>query len=553
MNRTPDKPLNPLNPLYYLDNFHQVLAWIAERYNDLLSAEERAFLDRFPSLPQASRALLVRMVMRKGNLFRASKLRYEEIGDTREAALPLAAQGWIDDRPVLTLDEIFSLLNKSEIAVAFGDALPSPQARKLEQLETLREKYTQARHFDAWHAGADDCVYQVQIDALCERLRLMFFGNLRQDWTEFVLSDLGIYRYEKVAFSASSRGFRMREDVDMYMHLFRCRERFEQGEAPEIILSEIPAKRLDNDWLERRRAKLLYQIAQHDERAGALTDALAIYSACSHPGARLRAIRVMERLEQFESALALAKTAQKMPEDEAERQQLMRILPRLHRKLGLPKIPALPARSVPRIDLDLPEASYSVEWLVAEHLVQDDAPVFYVENTLINSLFGLLCWNAVFAAVPGAFFHPFHAGPADLHSTDFRQRRAKEFDTCLAQLESGEYVQTINRHFAEKSGILSPFVFWDVLSEELKDLALDCIPASHLKKCFERMLRDIKANRAGFPDLIQFWPMEKHYRMIEVKGPGDRLQDNQVRWMDFCIEHGMPVSVCYVRWAGDAA
>ena len=36
--------------------------------------------------------------------------------------------------------------------------------------------------------------------------------------------------------------------------------------------------------------------------------------------------------------------------------------------------------------------------------------------------------------------------------------------------------------------------------------------------------------------------------MIEVKGPGDKLQDNQLRWLDFCAEHGMPVVVCYVQW-----
>lgn len=51
------------------------------------------------------------------------------------------------------------------------------------------------------------------------------------------------------------------------------------------------------------------------------------------------------------------------------------------------------------------------------------------------------------------------------------------------------------------------------------------------------------------PDLIQFFPEQRGYRMIEVKGPGDRLQDNQLRWLDFCAEHGMPVEVCYVQWA----
>jgi len=36
--------------------------------------------------------------------------------------------------------------------------------------------------------------------------------------------------------------------------------------------------------------------------------------------------------------------------------------------------------------------------------------------------------------------------------------------------------------------------------------------------------------------------------MIEVKGPGDRLQDNQLRWIAYCATHDMPVSVCYLQW-----
>ena len=52
------------NGFYYLDNFQYVLAWIAERYSDLLTDEEARFIADFPALPQASRALFVRMAMR---------------------------------------------------------------------------------------------------------------------------------------------------------------------------------------------------------------------------------------------------------------------------------------------------------------------------------------------------------------------------------------------------------------------------------------------------------------------------------------------------------
>jgi len=77
---------------------------------------------------------------------------------------------------------------------------------------------------------------------------------------------------------------------------------------------------------------------------------------------------------------------------------------------------------------------------------------------------------------------------------------------------------------------------------------LQCIPARHLRLWCERMLRDIRVNRAGMPDLIQFWPAEQRYCMVEVKGPGDRLQDNQRRWLAFCAEHDMQVEVVHVQW-----
>src|SRR5262245_44958906 len=103
------------DPFYYLHNFHALLDWIGERYGDLLDAEERGFIEAFRTLPRPSRALLVRMVMRKGTLFRASKLNYAEIGDTREAAAPLLELGWIDAKCGLDLTQLFGLLTLGEV------------------------------------------------------------------------------------------------------------------------------------------------------------------------------------------------------------------------------------------------------------------------------------------------------------------------------------------------------------------------------------------------------------------------------------------------------
>lgn len=542
------------NQFYYLDNFHRVLEWIGERYGDLLSDEERAFIGTFCALPRPSRALFVRMVMRKGTLFRASKLNYAEIGCTVEAARHLLPTGWIASDPVVTLDELFDLLLKPEIGTIFRLSLHEKGARKAEQLEALRADFGDPRAFSSWYRDSGDTVYSILVKPLCDRLRLIFFGNLHQDWTEFVLSDLGVFKYEQVEFSSASRGFRHRRDVDDYLELHNCKQRFIAGEALDEVLQALPDRVFENDWLDSRRERLMFQIAQHSEKQKDWSNALRLYLGCRFPGARGRAIRVLEKDGQYRRAWDLLTEAQKTPESDAERQQLSRIGPRLARKLGHEKrIARRPA--VQRLDLSLPMPQHDwwVEGVVRDHLTRDDAPVFYVENALINALFGLLCWPAIFSAIPGAFFHPFHRGPADLLSADFFHRREQAFRLCLAELGNDTYRTTIAATFEAKYGVQSPFVIWDALSAELIAMALDCIPAAHLGKWFERILADIKANCTGFPDLIQFWPAERRYNMIEVKGPGDRLQDNQLRWIEYCTTHQMPVSVCYLKWAEQPA
>jgi hypothetical protein len=538
------------NEFYYLDNFQRVLHWIGERYRDLLGDDELAFLAAFPSLPQNARALFVRMVMRKGNLFRASKLSYAEIGCPLEASECLVESGWVEANPTLTLDELFELLSKPEIAAAFQAQLQHKNARKAEQLEALRPAFEEQRRFGDWYRDCGDVALRILVKPLCDRLRLIFFGNLRQDWTDFVLADLGMFRYEAVEISQASRGFRSRSDIDHYILLHDCKERFYAGESLDEVVRDLPAHAFDNDWLVSRREKLLFQIGQQYEKLKDWDKAHAVYAGCRFPGARGRAIRVLEKHERFADAFELLTQAQEAPESEAERQHLSRIAPRLARRLGHAKLPKRRSTDIDRLDLCLPmpAGDWWVEGVVREHLACEDAPVFYVENALANSLFGLLCWQAIFAPIPGAFFHPFHRGPADLHSPDFHQRREAQFAACLAELEDGRYRDTIRRNHVEKAGIASPFVWWEALGSELLELALACIPPAHLRKWCERILVDVKENRTGFPDLIQFWPKEARYVMIEVKGPGDRLQDNQVRWIDYCAAHGMPVSVCYLQW-----
>ncbi|MDQ2077828.1 VRR-NUC domain-containing protein [Marinimicrobium sp. ABcell2] len=534
------RPASLDDPMYYLHNFQWVLDWVSDRHGDLLSSDEHQSVSQFKELPLASRGLMVRMVMRKGELFRADKLHYQELGCTRQAVEPLLALEWVSRESSLDLKALFRLFTWVEVRQLAPEATAGHRT-KGQALETLLETSP------SLVTPCPSPVYRLTIMALCDRFRLMFFGNGHQDWSEFVLSELGTYRYEQVLFTRESRPFHRREEVDTYLQLRACRERFYEEQPLNEVVASLPTIDSSNPWLCAARDRLVFKIAREYERAGELGDARALYQNCHYPGARARQLRVLERLGAWQEAFTLAQVAAQGPESEAEHQQVQRLLPRLRRNLGLAATPKISAMAPETFELQLPFAPV-VELAVASHLGSDAAPVYYVENSLISGLFGLLFWDAIFAPIPGAFFHPFQRSPADLHWPDFRERRADLLEQGFEHLRRGTHGPIIRRRFADKHGLQCVFVWWEGLSEDLLNNALDIIPAEHLTLHFQRILRDIKSNTAGFPDLIQFWPDQKRYRMIEVKGPGDRLQDNQKRWLTYFAQHDIPASVCYVSW-----
>ncbi len=546
------------NRFYYLDNFETVIHWVQDRHGDLLTEQEQAFSHRFLSLARNSRALLVRLIMRKRDLFRVSKLQYQEIPDLTTARDPLIESGWINLDPELTIHELTELLTKPELRAVFSDLKLSSTQSKAQLTLALIERFSaeDPKTFSNWWPGAQDQLLRLHVRSLSDRLRLMFFGNLHQDWSEFVLAELGMKRFEKVEFANSSRAFAHRSEIDAYLTLHQCREDFENGHALDALLTKVPHLPYTNSWLERRRSRLLFKIARQYERNGQWKQALKAYAASRHPDARPRQLRVLELTQHKRAAWTLAENTLKNGPftrslNEAEAQKIGRIMRRIQPASALPaavrRRPSVPPSIT--VSLPLPCTPCRVELLARDHLCKPDAPAHYVENTLINALFGLLCWDAFFAAVPGAFFHPFQSQPADLHHYDFLPKRRAQFDACFDLLHTQAYRQAILSKFRRKQGIQNPFITWGVITEELLMQALDCIPAQHLKLWFQRMLLDLAGNCSGFPDLVQFWPDQQRYRMIEVKGPGDRLQDNQIRWLDFFQRHDMPVEVCYVRWA----
>ena len=217
---------------YYLRNFHTLLDWIEQRYADVLGAPEGAFITTFRRLPEDSQALLTRMAMRKAAVFRGGKLRYPEIGPIDAAMRPLVEAGLADDDPPLDIGQLFALLNKPELLALFELSRSARQLGKAALLELLRPLHPDPRRIQDWRGPAPERVYRLLAADLCERLRLMFFGNFHQTWSEFVLADMGVFRFETVEITRQSRAFQDWRQVETFHHLYRCRERLHAGEPP---------------------------------------------------------------------------------------------------------------------------------------------------------------------------------------------------------------------------------------------------------------------------------------------------------------------------------
>jgi hypothetical protein len=256
---------------------------------------------------------------------------------------------------------------------------------------------------------------------------------------------------------------------------------------------------------------------------------------------------VLEQMEQWEEAQLLIEAIKTSPWCEAERDALRRMEPRLRRKMG-ESVSRRPRETFAEVRLSVPRVSTSVENAVAQELSVQWCEVHYVENTLMCGLFGLAFWEQIFAPVPGAFNNAFQSVPADMYEQDFLRRRQTLLEQRLQELEQQPLTQVLDEAYTTYQGYQNRWVSWRYLSRELVASAAACSPPLHLLSIWQRMLFDPGEHRRGFPDLIAFGDDPGDYLMLEVKGPGDALQESQKRWLRHFQNEDIPAQVGWVDW-----
>ncbi|WP_375748304.1 VRR-NUC domain-containing protein [Vibrio sp. HN007] len=529
-----------LSPHYYLDNFRKLTSHALCWYQDLLYQSEREWIERFEQLPLEAQCLLVRLLSRKGECFRSDKLNYSEIKSIQAAAKALASKEFIEINPRLLLSTIATnLLTKPEIIKQFPNENKSLKKQAL--IESVCEKYSDEQiklTFD---------IYQLINAQIIDVLLLLFFANSRQDLTQFVVSDLGIQKFESYTLSTQLRFFDHRIQIEALLQLSKLSEElYLSSEVDEPFLDhlteELPQK-LTHHYVKRKTEKLINLIAREYERLECTDKALYWFKQTTLPPSRERQVRILEKLNLDNEAALIVEDMLATPIDQPEHEVAQRLDTRLRRKAGekITRPVNNPIRE-DKVTLDL--SSKRVELAVKEHYEANGWQAFYTENSLLNALFGLAFWDIIFSPVEGAFINPYQQQPLDLFHPDFIQRRKSQITERLSVLKN-DHKKIVRNHFNEKKGTANTLVNWSIITPELLELALSTFSSEQIVSLFEVQLSDLRHFRSGMPDLIAFKNGE--FLWIEVKGPGDKLQDSQKRWIKHFELLKTPYLVCYVN------
>ncbi|XP_077424278.1 fanconi-associated nuclease 1 isoform X2 [Vanacampus margaritifer] len=177
------------------------------------------------------------------------------------------------------------------------------------------------------------------------------------------------------------------------------------------------------------------------------------------------------------------------------------------------------------------------------------------EGSTFSTLFALLLWDIIFMnGIPDVFRNLYQACPLDFYTDCFYENRREAVD-CRVQLISEASVETLQDMLEDvwtsQEGKVCSCANWERFSSLSQAQSLvSCMGGAFLAGVIARMAKDFRHCRGGLPDLVVWNSSDKTYKLVEVKGPNDRLSQKQQIWLDELQKLGANVEVCHVVATG---
>lgn len=559
-----------LAPTYYLDNFEYLLNFVQQQYKDLLLENEIAIIQNFMALSTSARCLYVRMYNRKGLIFKALQLKYAEIPSTKEAVVELEKHQFIakiNAEHSHFFGDLLAIFTKNELLdiIKIFDTNAFKKVKNQKVAELYQYIITNIRYQDFLQIIDNELIVLQEYEKEMLFFRFLFFGNLHQDMTEFVMRDIGVTKFETQNETQFTPLFKTREEAEEKWKLIEVHHFLsEQIE----LLRNYPEKPTENnlflenlatffiDWLIKNPAqhetstntyqRLLLRLGELFEKKKLPETALQFYELATMPPAAERQARIYYAKGETEKALTVCEKMLEEPQNAQEFVFAQDFTTKITKKLQNSQTKFIKTvtkylQTAESITIDI---SYKnqVEIGTALYYKELGYEAIFVENFIWRAVFALVCWEVIFNS---PIHNPLQRRPVDFYATDFFEKRKNLLISLLATLDSAEKLQNhITKIYYEKQQTANPFIQWHETVLTLALLIAKLLPLESLKNVLIEMAKNMKNSMVGFPDVL-IWN-ENDYCFIEVKSPTDNLSAQQLFWLQFFDNQGIKAKVLRV-------
>ncbi|MFK4511395.1 exonuclease domain-containing protein [Bradyrhizobium daqingense] len=508
---------------YYLDHFAEMLGFVQRTYKPVLGPDHHTFIACFEHLSRDARCLLVRMINRRGAIFNCSLFNYPEIDDVERAIFDLTAAGHARALCEADYAAFVSCLPK-DVLITGAQGAGRGDLRKSWSKPKFIDYYLESIPFSiaAQHCGARNFI---ALDGTrpIEFLLYLYFGKTEVNLKNFALRDLGILRTNReTSFSAR---FTDAEEALASFHYSQVLDSLEEGSElahRRAAIDVLSGPACTTQYAGDLRNRAAYQTGLFFEKAGESDLARQLYRAGSSPDCNERLARLLyntgDRIEAEE-------LLQRMIDDPASDGEHLFATDFYARKFGGRRTGLYTEllRSGRTITVDdthrgNPEAG------VAGVLRREGTQVFFAENVLWHTLFGLLFWDELFenTRMPSGFDWLPHC----LKDRSFHRLFAATIDGKLASIASGTCLPLILRTVAAKWGRPNGIFSWDHVQVEALRALLEGSNPAGMASIIGSMCDDFRGMRDGFPDLMLVQGGKVSF--MEVKAEGDVIRRNQL-------------------------
>ena len=541
---------------YYLAHFRELIEFVTSKCMHLLEPKHSEFISKINQLDEQSQCMLARVYSRKPYLVQAQSLNYEEITSPHQAIYTLKKAGILFEPNEQHYSQLLAHLTKPslvELLSNYSEQISFKKSAAKGALVDIAHEF-----FKACPQELAPLYSQYVINNRSdyyEYFEFLFAGRLSSGdvnhQNRFVMRDLGLTATREGHSESLSRFETLDEAQSNYL-LNRYRLAFKNitDESDYVALaSQVLVQAAHGAIAVVLKNKLLVRLYRQLKTVDSELAFSLLEGCVDDSEAQEIQIREQYRLGNKEWVKARLEAIIENPLTDDLLYFADDFLMRKFNKKTRSRLSAMLADTQCVLEIDELYRG-EVEQGVNDYYTRQGMQVFNTENTLWQSLFGLVFWHELFVESPYPPCNEFDIYPQVLRLGNFYEAQQTQINERLAQCKTSQALLNLvcknaAQYFDQPNGL---FRWRSNLLEPLEALILNS-PLEALIAHLTAMSKHYLQLKDGYPDLMVINNGQVHFE--EVKAPGDKLRRNQLTTIDNLKKVGFTVHIAAVKWFVD--